>query len=441
MLLEQSKIFSSTFRKFAVTLSALSFLGVQSFFAQVEPLLAQPSQLQAESTNRVLTLRLPALRGFYQVGIASYYLIDSSRKETYSSEAYDLQTRQLVVTPSPTDRRELMINVWYPAKANPKVSTAPYIDTGFALVTADVFGAAFGVSPDLFTKLVTQAVQTNSIPNASPIQSKDRYPVVIFSPGFGSTPKWYTSHIEQLVSHGYIVVGINPTYEAPALFPGGRVLTQSSVFDFSSSSKDTEFRTFNEATVIRARDVSFVLNELQRLNRKDPQGLLIGRLDLNRVGISGHSLGANTSVEAMRIDPRIRAGISMDCGEYGELLNPKSKQRLNRPLMVMSREKQEVWSQLLYERVSGDAYLLRIKGSAHNTFIDFGLIFPLFAANSTVAEPPMKKALGSIESQRAARIIDDYMLAFFDQYLKNKNQTLLRRALPSYPEVLIESRT
>ncbi|MBD2019899.1 hypothetical protein H6F43_06820 [Leptolyngbya sp. FACHB-36] len=429
----------SKFFKSAITLSAIALLGIQACFTLVKPLLAQPSPLQLKPAAP--SLKLPALKGSYQVGTTSYYLVDSSRKETYTSEIYDLATQKLITTLLPSDRRELMIYVWYPAKAKPNSISAPYIDEGFALATAESFGPLFGVSPDVFTKLITQAVLSNSISKATPTQPINRYPVVIFSPGFGSTPKWYTSQIEQLVSQGYVVIGVNPTYEAPALFPGGRILTQSTVFDFKSASKDTEFRTFNQATTIRAKDVSFVLNELQRLNRKDPQNLLTGRLNLSRVGIIGHSLGANTAIEAMRIDRRIKAAISMDCGEYGELFNKESKQRLDRPVMVMSREKQEVWSQLLYERVRSDAYKLRIKGSVHVTFIDIGLVSLLFAANSPGAELPIKKELGTIKPLRAATIINDYTLAFFDQYLKNKSQPLLRKASPSYPEVLIESRT
>lgn len=428
------------FRGSAIIFSAIAIVGANSWFAKAQTQKAQTLPIQAKPASQTSSFQLPLTRGAFSVGTTSYHLVDSSRKESYRSEVYDIRTQRLITSLPKTDRRELMIYVWYPAKAQSKAKTAPYIDEGFALASAESFGSAFGVPPVVFVKLVTQTVQTNSIAKAAPVQSNERYPVVIFSPGFGATPKWYTSQIEQLVSQGYIVVGLNPTYEAPAVFPGGRVLTQSSVFDFKSTSKDVEFRTFNEATAIRAKDVSFVLNELQRLNQKDPQGLLTGRLNLSRVGIIGHSLGANTAVEAMRIEPRIKAGISMDCGEYGELFKQQSKQRLNRPLMVMSREQQEVWSQLLYERVNADAYKLRIKGSVHNTFIDFGLIFPLFAANSTESEPPMEKVLGSIEPQQAARIIDDYTLAFFNQYLKSKNNSLLRRALPPYPEVVIESK-
>lgn len=91
---------------------------------------------------------------------------------------------------------------------------------------------------------------------------------------------------------GYVVVGINPTYETPVLLPDKRPIAQSTVFDFSSADKQTEYRTFEEATSIRAKDASFVLNQFRWLNLKDPQELFSRRLDLSQVGIFGHSLGA-----------------------------------------------------------------------------------------------------------------------------------------------------
>lgn len=417
----------------AIVNAGFSPINLNGFSAKSAPVPAKPA-------TQPSSFQLPRPRGPYAIGTTSYYLVDAARKETYPPEAYDIRTQKPITTPPPTDRRELMIYVWYPAKADAKASPAPYIDAGFALATAESFGPAFGVAPDVFVKLITQSAHTNSLPKALPALSKGRYPVVILSPGFGSTPKWHTAQIEQLVSQGFVVVGVNPTYEAPVLVPDGRLLIQASVFDLKNAGKEAEFRTFNEATAIRASDVRFVLNELQRINAKDTQGLLTGRLDLSRIGIIGHSLGANTAVEAMRTDPRIKAAISMDCGEYGELFRQESKERLSRPLMVMSREKLERWSQLLYQRGTRDTYLLKIEGSVHATFSDYGLLLPLFAAHSTEAEPPVKQSVGSISPERASRIISTYTVAFFGRYLKNWQISFLDDASLEYPEVLIESR-
>jgi len=428
------------FYKCAIPLSAIALLGVQPLVAQVEPLLAQQSQLQLKSTNQVSAFQLPVPSGSYHVGTTAYYLVDTSRKEIYSTEIYDLRTKKLITTPPPTDRRELMVYVWYPARAKLGAKTAPYIDEGFALATAEGMGQNFGVSPDQFIQLVTQTIQTNAIPKVALANASKRYPVVIFSPGFGATPKFYTAQIEQLASHGYVVVAVNPTYEVPVLLPNGRVVTQSPVFDFSSANKQTEQRTFNQAVEIRAKDVSFVLNELNRLNAKDPQGLFTGRLDLGRVGIFGHSLGGDTAIEAMWHDRRLKAGINIDGGSYGRLLGSGNRESLNQPFLVMSHDGADDALRLFYQRLKTNAYQLTLKGSKHTTFMDFGLLLPVFSANSrTEAKPQIKLAIGSIEPQRATKIISAYTLAFFDQYLKDKNEPLLRSASPDYPEMLIES--
>ncbi|BAZ26223.1 hypothetical protein NIES4073_71290 [Kalymmatonema gypsitolerans NIES-4073] len=429
------------FRESAITVGAIAVLSVQPLFTQIEPLLAQPAQLQSKSTNRASAFRLPAPTGSYQVGTTAYHLVDTSRKETYSTEVYDLRTRKPITTPPPTDRRELMVYVWYPTNAKPGASTAPYMDQGFALATAEGMGPDFGVSSDQFVQSVTQTIQTNAVPKVAIANASKRYPVVIFSPGFGSTPKFYTTQLEQLASHGYVVVAINPTYEVPVLFPDGRVITQSTVFNFSKAEQAKIQRTFNQAVEIRAKDVSFVLNELNRLNIKDAQGLFSGRLDLNRVGIFGHSLGGDTAIEAVWRDRRLKAGINMDGGSYGKLLGSGNNDRLDSPFLLMSHDGSDDALQSFYQRLRTNAYSVTLKGSKHNTFIDFGVILPAFSANSTTqAESPIKQAIGSIQPQRAAKIINAYTLAFFNKYLKNQREALLDRASSDYPEVLLESR-
>lgn len=426
--------------KSAIALSVIAFLSIQPLAAQVQPLIGRSQQLQLTSKNQRATFQLPAPSGQYRVGMTTYYLVDESRQETYSAEIYDLQTQSLSKTPRPTDRRELIIYVWYPTRAIKEKTTVPYVDEGFALATAEGMAANFGVSPDRFVAIVTQTIQTNAIPKAKLTDS--RYPVIIFSPGFGATPKFYTKQLEELASHGYVVVAINPTYEVPILFPDGQVITQSSVFDFSSASNETKQQVFNQAVEIRAEDVSFVLNELKRINKKDPHGLFTGRLELSKVGIFGHSLGGDTAIEAMKRDRRLKAGINMDGGSYGSLFSRENKGSLNRPFMVMSHDGADNALQVFYQqRLKAKAYRLAIEGSKHTTFMDFGLILPAFLANAIAQEKSqIAQTNGSIEPKRASQIISAYTLAFFNHYLLNEDEPLLEGISPNYPEVLIESR-
>jgi dienelactone hydrolase len=394
--------------------------------------------LQTPADLATPSFQFPPLNGSYQVGKTSYHWIDPNRAETYNSEVYDLLTQQPITTPPPTDRRELMIRVWYPAVVEAESSSAPYLDPGFAIATSEALGEALGVSPETFIQQVTENVQPYAHANARIADAQNPYAVVVLFPGFGASPETYTAQAEQLASHGYVVVGVNPTHETPVTFPDGRVATQSTVFDFSSVDEETERRTFDQAVKIRAEDASFVLDQLERLNQDDPQGLFTNRLDLNNIGIMGHSLGGDTLIEAMRVDDRFDAGLVLDGGDYGAMFNGETDERLDRPFMVIFGEGNSFALESIYPSFLGDTYRLTIQGSRHNSFYDLALLAPLFLAHSDQQSSPIQSFLGSIEPERATEILNDYALAFFNQYLKHQDETLLLDASPDYPEVIVE---
>src|SRR5205085_2374192 len=56
-----------------------------------------------------------------------------------------------------------------------------------------------------------------------------RYPVLIFEPGLGNISTQYTTLLEDLGSHGYIIFAITPTYSSDVVvFPDGRVADATS---------------------------------------------------------------------------------------------------------------------------------------------------------------------------------------------------------------------
>jgi predicted dienelactone hydrolase len=82
---------------------------------------------------------------------------------------------------------------------------------------------------------------------------------------------------------------------------------------------------------LRVQDVSAVLNALDEWNR-EPGHPLVGRLDLDRVGMTGHSFGAQTAqavsgqsfpvVGRRFTDPRIKAAVIMSPGTPHGRLDP-----------------------------------------------------------------------------------------------------------------------
>ena len=101
---------------------------------------------------------------------------------------------------------------------------------------------------------------------------------------FGAMATEYTAILEDIASHGYIVVAINPTDFAPVtvLETGGTVYAPAWNLSLYNLEKDY---------LVWVQDFLFVLNELSREN-KDPQSPLFDRLDMTKVGAFGHSFGA-----------------------------------------------------------------------------------------------------------------------------------------------------
>jgi Platelet-activating factor acetylhydrolase, isoform II len=166
-------------------------------------------------------------------------------------------------------------------------------------------------------------VTTNAIPSApvaAPMAGDGSgYPVLIYLEGLGAFRQMNTFQVEELVSHGYVVVAIDQPYTATnVVFPDGRQ-AEGLPFERTKSLASQSFlpaeraptlngRTFREGIVpYLAQDVSFALDRLAVLNRADRNGILTRRLDLQHVGTFGPSLGCLVGGEGCRLEPRLRA--------------------------------------------------------------------------------------------------------------------------------------
>jgi len=137
-------------------------------------------------------------------------------------------------------------------------------------------------------------------------------PLVIFSHGLGGSREGYEYLGRHWASHGYISLHVQHIGSDDAVWQGQAQPMQSL--------REAAIRPEN--AVNRARDVSFVLDEMAGLN--SAPGLFQGRVDLGKVGLAGHSFGANTTLVAAGqvfilpggrtvgfSEPRIKAAVPM----------------------------------------------------------------------------------------------------------------------------------
>ncbi|MGH7469822.1 MAG: hypothetical protein ACRENP_17880 [Longimicrobiales bacterium] len=170
---------------------------------------------------------------------------------------------------------------------------------------------------------------------------------ILFSHGFGVSAAIYSGLHEELASRGYVVAGIEHTFDAGAVqFPDGRLVVQKPDIQIDETLR-----------AVRTADIRFVLDAFGALaagrnpdagHRRLPAGL--GRtLDLKRVGAFGHSLGSPALVAAMERDRRIDVGIVLD----GDLVTTG----LDRPFLMIGNQSQRradspEWA-AFYDNLSG----------------------------------------------------------------------------------------
>jgi len=343
--------------------------------------------------------------GPYKIGTVIYDWIDHERDE--------------VLTPDTNDKRELMVQIWYPTDTKAKGSTSAYHPESD--IFAQGYSQMFGFPKPLFQSL--GYVKTHAIENAAISITESSYPVLIFSHGLTGNKMQNTFQIEQLVSHGYIVVGIDHTYSSTvSVFPDGRVaplmtLDIQSIADLDNANKQW------------VEDAKFVLDQVEQLAVNDPDQRFTDRIDMERVGMFGHSFGGATSVQALMTDSRIKAAINMDGALYGELRI--SEAGLHKPFMMMSADASvdnmkvstedspvDMPTEVLPRfdhMTNGGNYWMILNGMNHLSFTDMALFSPLFQL--------MQKQ----NIREGFRLINDYSLDFFDHYLKNQPLRLIEQ--------------
>jgi hypothetical protein len=164
----------------------------------------------------------------------------------------------------------------------------------------------------LLTQFLTRdlsRVRTHGVRDVAVSREYPSYPVVLMRAGLATLTTGYTSLAEDLASHGYVVVGVDAPYRSSVVvFPDGKVITRAPQNNADLVSWSEQEQLANKLVRAWSADMGFALDELEQLNTSDPSGRFLGRLDMQRVGVFGHSLGGATSLQFCHDDSRCKAG-------------------------------------------------------------------------------------------------------------------------------------
>ncbi|WP_107450419.1 alpha/beta hydrolase family protein [Streptomyces silvensis] len=378
----------------------------------------------ASGQDRPVRAALPAPTGPHAVGTFSTRLVDHSRPDPWVSSQ---------------PQRELMVSVWYPARASGGHRVAPYMAPGAAARwnAAEPHGVPAGAVD--WAGMRTHAREGAPLKKAAAGPGRGgRLPVLLYSAGAGDPRTWGTSLVEEMASRGYVVVTVDHTYESPGVqFPDGSVTDDKPVRDaFAQAGPEGLPRLLEKVLGVRVADDKFVIDRLTSL----PHG--VGdAVDTRRVGMFGQSAGGIAAAETMYEDKRVRAGLNMDGTlEYngepdGTNLMPVARHGLDRPFVLMGRNGSDhttepSWAPF-WKHSTGFKRDLTLRGSKHQTYTDLSAVLPQAGVGRDVVE----KNIGTVDPARATAAQRAYVASFFDRELRGRDDHLLDGPSARFPEV------
>jgi len=356
---------------------------------------------------------LPTPSGPFKIGLKVFYINDKNRTESHTF----------------TDsQRKLLIQIFYPSVLDTTKKSWSYLAETVAALK-DTLEKTYYIPRFILNLLFDLPTHTQS---DTPIATKQApYPLLIFSHGFGALGTSYLAFIEEIVSHGYIVAAINHTYAAGLVpFPDGKVIW----FNQETTLAD-DAKSYDELN-IWVQDIQFTLDEVTKINQSDMR--LGGRINMESIGTLGHSFGGIAALVACREDNRIKVAVNMD-GSLG--FDKNSKTSIDKPLMLLLQDyerpsflaKRLVGRNLSKEEYietkfatftdlcksnNAPTYLLSFKKASHDSFSD-GILL----------KQPLKFLFGADTGEREPylflKIVNQYLVDFFDTHLKNKKANLL----------------
>ena len=356
---------------------------------------------------------LPAPTGHYPLGTTTLHLVDTSRPDPW-------------VPTIPF--RELMVQLWYPTAAITGYPRAPWMSPATA--------RSYEKNNDL---PVIDWPMTHGQVGAPVLRHRGGRPVVLYVPGFGDDRESNTVEFEDLASHGYVVATIDYVHDADEVeLPDGRLETSALPDDTGEDPAPLSIK----GVEAKAADTRFVLDQLTALDhganpdhehRPLPAGLP-GALDLDHVGVFGHSDGGAATAHLLHVDPRIKVGADFD----GNIWTTEARAGSDRPMLLIggqnpSPTEVDTWATFRRNQ-RGPALQLRLAGSTHVTFTDLAALVP--EIGPTLSFPPERIAqIVGPDGPRAVMVLRSYLNAWFDRYLRDRDSRLLDGPSPRFPEI------
>ena len=324
--------------------------------------------------------------GPFKIGTQTFELTDENRTEAYSD--------------SMDSPRKIKVQVWYPTDNVENLNRVKWISEGKTLTRQ----LAKSMHAPYFLLDHLADIDSNSYEDALISNAFESYPVVVISHGWKGFRELHTDYAEALASNAYIAISIDHTYGSQYVsFENGEeaFLNKDALPSIVSPSQFNDHA--NQLATTYGDDVKLVLDDLPNLKLN---------LDLNRIGLLGHSTGGGGDVYASTTDKRVKALLGFDA--WVNPLKPETlKKGLSMPALFVRSEQ---WG----KGPNNKALDTIIKNSDQSSFLQMDETKHVDFSMSYMISPILEHVgfIGKLGGEQSSEIQKRLILDFFNQTLK-----------------------
>lgn len=338
---------------------AAATLLVSAFLSAPNGAIAQHKHLddqsQGQKNERDNRFHAPDQAGPYGIGHTSVILTDTARNLNGS-------------TPVTGSARPLRVDIWYPTSNKP-TGHIRYTWNN-PLYNENPGSTVYPGLPDLPPLTALGARSFHPVAENAPLAAAV-FPLLIASHGnLVASTKNMPDTLETLASHGYVVASVEHTGNNDAYYQGSFFKSNIPAVAIGPNP------VMSGGIATRSRDVRFVIDAILQGALDGTTGMPFRqRIDADKIGVLGYSLGGQTSLATvagigsagLAPDSRVKAALMSGGSNWGRLLKASDYANATVPLLFLGNDTGIAYNDFNLFTNSARKYLADIAGIAHHT--------------------------------------------------------------------------